>query len=450
MKKIEQEPIIAVGAMTIPAGKVSFTLQGEFVTNNQSTLSAGQYHVNVTGKSVQLSNGSVFDSEVTLTPAAAASFTVHDVVIGINFHWERKEDQSFQGALKLKIDGAGNLLVINLVPLEQYVTSVISSEMSATSNLELLKAHSIISRGWLLAQIKPWRIERQTDLSNGAISTNAQGEKELIRWYAREAHTEFDVCADDHCQRYQGITKATDPRVFETIKSTRGNVLTFDETICDARFSKCCGGMVEDYAAAWDNTKLDYLTVLYDGEHFPAEYQLPLSDEANARQWILGHPSAFCNTQDKEILARILPGFDQETTDFYRWKVALMQDEVQSLLQKKLGVDFGAILKLEPVERAESGRLVKLRIVGEKLTLVVGKELEIRRAFSPSHLYSSAFIIEADDSPIPKHFILHGAGWGHGVGLCQIGAALMAERGYEYQKILMHYYPGATLHLLYD
>jgi SpoIID/LytB domain protein len=436
--------------MTIPTGEVRFTLHGDFATANSVTLPSGSYRASVNDTLIQFDNGSFYESEVTLTPTANASFTIHDVVIGIGFHWERKEEQSFQGALKLKIDAHGNLLVINLIPLEQYITSVISSEMAATSNLELLKAHAIISRSWLLAQIKPWRIERQADLSNGAIFTNDNGEQELLRWYAKEAHTEFDVCADDHCQRYQGITKATEPRVFETIQATRGNVLTYAEMICDARFSKCCGGMVEDYTAAWDSTKLEYLTVLYDGENFPAEYALPLTDEANARQWIGGNPPAFCNTRDAEILARILPGFDQETTDFYRWRVTLAQDELQALLQKKLGVDFGAILRLEPVMRAESGRLVKLRIVGEKTSLIIGKELEIRRAFSPSHLYSSAFIIAAEAAPIPQSFTLHGAGWGHGVGLCQIGAALMAERNYQYEQILTHYYPGAALHLLYD
>lgn len=458
MIKIEHEPVIAVGLMTIPAGAVRITLHGDYLVDDQVVFDGGTYQVHIGRLSstendlILFNDGTGFVKTATLTPrdVSTASFTIHDVVIGIGFHWERKEDQSFQGALQLKIDGAGNLLVINLIPLEQYITSVISSEMSATSNIELLKAHSIISRSWLLAQIKPWRIERQADLSNGAIFTNDESEQELIRWYAKEAHTEFDVCADDHCQRYQGITKATEPRVFETIQSTRGNVLTFAETICDARFSKCCGGMVEDYVAAWDNTKLDYLTVLYDGENFPAEYALPLTGEANARQWILGNPLAFCNTRDAEILSRILPGFDQETTDFYRWKVTIQQDELQALLQKKLGVDFGAILRLEPVERAASGRLVKLRIVGEKTSLIIGKELEIRRAFSPSHLYSSAFIIEADSAPIPNFFTLHGAGWGHGVGLCQIGAALMAERGYGYEQILTHYYPGASLHLLYD
>ncbi len=451
MIKINHEPELAVGVMTVPAGAVRFTLNGDFVTHNQSTIPASSYQTTITNNLIQFDNGSFFTSEVTLTPQSEnASFTIHEVVIGIGFHWERKEAQTFQGALKLKIDAQGNLLVINLVPLEQYITSVISSEMSATANLELLKAHSIISRSWLLAQIKPWIIERQTDLSNGAIFTNENGEQELIRWYAKEAHTEFDVCADDHCQRYQGITKATAPRVFETIKSTRGNVLTFAETICDARFSKCCGGMVEDYTAAWDKTKFDYLMVLYDGEKFPAEYTLPLTDEANAEQWIRGNPSAFCNTRDKEILARILPGFDQETTDFFRWRVTLTQAEIQALLLKKLGVDFGTILKLEPVERAASGRLVKLKITGENTTLTIGKELEIRRALSPSHLYSSAFIIEADEAAIPASFTLVGAGWGHGVGLCQIGAALMAERNYKYEKILAHYYPGSHLHLLYD
>lgn len=452
MKTIDNEPTIAVGLMTIPSGQVSFELNGNFATPDGTAMPSGVYQANVSGGQLAILPHLSSATEIILSPTNSAtdSFTVHDVVIGINFHWERKEHQTFQGALKLKVDEDGNLLVINLVPLEQYVTSVISSEMSATSNVELLKAHSIISRGWLLAQIKPWRIERQADWSNGAIQPNARGEQELIRWYAKEAHTEFDVCADDHCQRYQGITKATDPRVFETIQSTRGDVLTFDETICDARFSKCCGGMVEDYTAAWDNTKLDYLTVLYDGEQFPAGFKLPLTDEANAREWILGNPPAFCNTQDKEILSRILPGFDQETTDFYRWQVTWTQEELRALLQKKLGGDFGAVLKLEPVERAASGRLVKLRIVGEKATLVIGKELEIRRALSPSHLYSSAFIIGADSSPIPKSFTLHGAGWGHGVGLCQIGAALMAERDYGYESILTHYYPGAALHQLYE
>ena len=451
MNKIEHEPIIAVGLMNLPAGNLSFELDGDFVTGNNISLPAGKYQTTVSDQQIQFSNGSFLSSEVTLSPNdPTASFTIHDVVIGIGFHWERKENQSFQGALKLKIDAQGNLQIINLVPLESYVTSVISSEMSATAHIELLKAHSIISRGWLLAQVKPWRIARQTDLSNSAIFTNEDGDQELIRWYAKEAHTEFDVCADDHCQRYQGITKATEPRVFETIKSTRGSVLTHEETICDARFSKCCGGMVEAYDAVWDNTKLPYLTVFYDEEKFPAEYDLPLTNEANATKWIVHSPPAFCNTQDKEVLAKILPGFDQETTDFYRWKVTLTQEEIQALLLKKLGVDFGAILKLEPVARAESGRLIKLHIVGEKSSLIVGKELEIRRALSPSHLYSSAFIIEADSSPIPKYFTLHGAGWGHGVGLCQIGAALMAERNYDFQKILTHYYPGAGLHLLYD
>ena len=412
MKKIDLEPVIAVGLLNVPSGAVRFTLNGNFVTDNQISLTAGSYETSVLNDLIHFNQGSFFSREVTLTPDnEAASFTIHDVIIGIGFHWERKENQSFQGALKLKIDAQGNLQIINLVPLESYVTSVISSEMSATAHIELLKAHSIISRGWLLAQIKPWRIERQTDLSNGAIFTNEDGDQELIRWYAKEAHTEFDVCADDHCQRYQGITKATEPRVFETIKSTRGNVLTFEETICDARFSKCCGGIVEAYDAVWDNTKLPYLNVFYDEENFPAEYDLPLTDEVNATKWILNSPPAFCNTQDKEILAKILPGFDQETTDFYRWKVTLTQEEIQELLLKKLGVDFGAILKLEPVLRAESGRLIKLRIVGEKSSLIVGKELEIRRALSPSHLYSSAFIIEADSSPLPKFFTLHGAGW---------------------------------------
>jgi len=462
VKTIDREPTIAVGLMTLKdeEATLNFDLHGDFMTPDSTRLASGSYVAKVPRGRIQItaqSDNQQFDvKELLLTPAddSHSSFTLHGVTIGIDFHWERKESQRFQGALRLKLDADGRLIVINEISLERYITSVISSEMSATANPELLRAHAIVSRSWLLAQIKPWNTGRaNADASQVTVKTNERGEEELIRWYAKEAHTEFDVCADDHCQRYQGITKATVPAVFEAVRATYGLVLTDGETVCDARFSKCCGGMTERYADVWDNTDIPYLTVFYDGEEFPTEYKLPLSDEVNAEAWMLGAPPAFCNTQDETILSRILPGFDQETRDFYRWRVTYTQQELQDLLWKKLGIDLGAIIAMEPVERAASGRLVKLRIIGENETLIIGKELEIRRALSPSHLYSSAFIVRSEDegeeSEFPSQFTLIGAGWGHGVGLCQIGAALMAERGYEHTKIVSHYYPGASLHRLY-
>jgi SpoIID/LytB domain protein len=340
------------------------------------------------------------------------------------------------------------LTVINEVPVEPYLNSVISSEMSATADAELLKAHAVISRSWLLAQMKQWKRPR---VKSEAKIEVVNGQRQLIRWYDQEAHTNFDVCADDHCQRYQGITKATSPMVFDAIQATLGQVLEFDGELCDARFSKSCGGMTESFDAAWANERRVYLAVSYDGKTFPAEFALPLTEEANAEKWIRSAPPAFCNTTDPKVLGKILPDFDQATQDFYRWQVTISQSELQELLQRKLGIDFGAIHQLEPVERAESGRLVKLRIVGERETLVIGKELEIRRALSPSHLYSSAFVVETSGNglEIPESFTLIGAGWGHGVGLCQIGAALMAERGYGFEQILAHYYNGARLQRLY-
>jgi SpoIID/LytB domain protein len=351
--------------------------------------------------------------------------------------------------LRIKLGADGRLTIINEVPVEAYLIGVISSEMSANAHPELLKAHSVISRSWLLAQLKQWKKERHKP---SFALQSIDGEKRLIRWYDQESHADFDVCADDHCQRYQGIAKATSAAVHDAVHATFGQVLTFDEELCDARFSKSCGGMTESYDAAWEDARFPYLAVLYDGEDFPAGFDLPLTNESNAERWIRNSPPAFCNTTDTSILEKILPNFDQETTDFYRWRVTIAQDELQELLRAKLGVDFGAIHRIEAVERGASGRIVRLRIVGERETLIIGKELEIRRALSRSHLYSSAFVVESEgmDGGAPGAFTLIGAGWGHGVGLCQIGAALMAERGYDFRRILEHYYRGARLYGLYS
>ena len=381
------------------------------------------------------------------------AFELLDVTIGINFHWERKEDQRFLGALKIIVEN-GKLTGINVIRVEDYLTSVISSEMSATASLELLKAHAVISRSWLLAQIQK---NKEITEAQANYSAFTQTEEELIRWYDREDHTRFDVCADDHCQRYQGITRASTDIVKQAIAATRGQVLTSDGKICDARFSKCCGGAFEEFQYCWEDIKYPYLAKQrdYRTENGKADNgTLPdLTREVEADRWIRTSPKAFCNTTDKKILSQVLNNYDQETTDFYRWKVEYTQDELSKLIKERSGIDYGQIIDLIPVARGTSARLWKLKIVGSQRTLTIGKELEIRRTLSPSHLYSSAFVVDKEDiSPegIPGRFILTGAGWGHGVGLCQIGAAVMGEQGYKYDAILLHYYIGANIDKLYE
>lgn len=386
-------------------------------------------------------DGTLYDQLLFQSTNSNASFSIKDVIIGINFHWERKEDQEFQGDLKLIIEN-DQITAINLIKIEDYLTSVISSEMSATASLELLKAHSVISRSWLLAQIEK---NKEIMADKTEYSAFTETENEFIRWYDREDHIHFDVCADDHCQRYQGITRASSniETVKKAISETRGQVLTSENKICDARFSKCCGGAVEEFQNCWENIKFPYLVKLRDDIN---PHDLPdLTIETESLKWIKTRPSAFCNTQDKQILGQVLNNYDQETMDFYRWKVTYTQEELSALVLRRSSIDFGIIQELIPMQRGTSGRLIKLKIVGSKKTLVVGKELEIRRILSNSHLYSSAFYVEREG----KQFTLIGAGWGHGVGLCQIGAAVMGEKGYSYDKILLHYYVGANIEHLY-
>lgn len=376
------------------------------------------------------------------------AFELKDVTIGVNFHWERKENQRFMGALKFIVEDE-KLTAVNLINVEDYLTSVISSEMSATASLELLKAHAVISRSWLMAQIQK---NKENASTSAGSSSFTRTDEELIRWYDREDHTHFDVCADDHCQRYQGITRASTDIVKQAIAATRGQVLMSGGEICDARFSKCCGGAFEEFQYCWEDKKYPYLAKKRDLVTETAE--LPdLTKEAEADRWIRTSPEAFCHTTDKRILSQVLNNYDQETTDFYRWKVEYTQDELAKLIRERSGIDFGQLIDLIPVARGTSGRIWKLKIVGTKQTLIIGKELEIRRTLSPSHLYSSAFVVDKEDiaaDGIPGRFILTGAGWGHGVGLCQIGAAVMGEQGYKYDQILLHYYIGATIEKLYE
>jgi SpoIID/LytB domain protein len=369
------------------------------------------------------------------------------VTIGIKFHWERKEDQAFQGNLKLATKN-GKIVVINEVPLETYLTSVISSEMSATCPPELLKAHAVISRSWLLAQLeKSDKIHK----AQHRRDSRPQPENEICRWYDREDHDMFDVCADDHCQRYQGITKVISADALEATRSTSGQVLLEEGEVCDTRFSKCCGGISENYENVWEDVRVPYLVGIVDNDVKPVEFALPIRTEADAEKWILGNPPAYCNTTDETILRQILLSYDQETKNFYRWEVEYKREELERIILEKSGVDFGTIMNLVPLERGISGRLIKLRIEGTKRTITIGKELEIRKTLSKSHLYSSAFIVrmEKDCAGVPRKIKLIGAGWGHGVGLCQIGAAVMAAKGTHYEEILLHYFTGAHLKKIY-
>ncbi len=446
------EPRIRVGLVE-RRGPLGFVLRGPFADEQGRVWPAGDYSALAAGAAVQVSaaagGADLFNIGLRLSPVSEAStFVVRGVVIGISFHWQQEQDQEFAGGLQIRAIAGESLLAINEVPLETYLASVISSEMSSLSNPELLRAHAIISRSWLLAQIAPWRDQLLQPTAPTNLTSEAETNgRRIVRWYDREGHDHFDVCADDHCQRYQGVTRIDLPVVTEAVCDTRGMALVFDGQICDARFSKSCGGMTERFSSAWQDADYPYLSVAFDGLGSLPE----LHSEDDARRWIRQRPPAYCNTEDREVLQRILPSFDQPTTDFYRWQVRLSQEELHYLLTSRLGIDPGSILRFEPLRRGGSGRLILLRLVGERQSVTIGKELEIRRVLSRTHLYSSAFVVEPGKAVdgIPEDFTLYGAGWGHGVGLCQIGAAVMAARGFSFRQILAHYYRGAGIIDLY-
>ena len=437
-----KRPYINVGIIT--GKEISLILNGKFNTGEGYTYT-GELRASVTADGKILLNGNETEAIEFIPQEDNCSFTLHNVTIGISYHWERQEEQTFIGTLKL-ISDVENVIAINILPVEDYLVSVISSEMSATSSLEFLKSHAIISRSWLLAQIE----NRDKKTVHKSLQQNIQDDKDcLIRWYDREDHTLFDVCADDHCQRYQGITKASNPSVAKAVKETEGMVLMYGDEICDARFSKCCGGVSETFDTCWEDKDYPYLQPVSDNTD---NQTIPdLSIEENAEKWIRSTPEAFCNTHDVNVLRQILNNYDQETTDFYRWKVEYSQKETSELIHRKIGIDFGEIKDLIPMQRGKSGRISKLKIVGTRRSMVIGKELEIRRALSESHLFSSAFVVDKTDvtDSVPSEFTITGAGWGHGVGLCQIGAAVMGEKGYSYNKILLHYYRNAEIRKLY-
>jgi stage II sporulation protein D len=443
------QPEIEVGILLCE--QLVFSLENEFKLNSD-TISAGTYSAFSHNNQVvfALASGQeIKDNSFVFIPSAnyaKSAFELKDVIIGVGFHWEQKENQRFRGKLKL-IPEAGKLRAVNVVGLEDYLKSVISSEMSASGSEALLKAHAVISRSWLLAQIEKTKSIKS---GGGIYRTSHETEDEITRWYDREDHLNFDVCADDHCQRYQGITKIHTEKALNAVDETCGEVLFYEDKICDARFSKCCGGISENFDNVWEPVRHSYLTKVVDSESGDTTC-VDLRREDEAESWIRNSPYAYCNTNDKIILSQVLPGFDQLTVDFYRWKKEYSQEELADIIKKRSGIDFGRIIKLEPVQRGHSGRLIKLKIHGTKKVLTVGKELEIRKWLSESHLYSSAFVTGHLDikEGIPQRIILYGAGWGHGVGLCQIGAAVMGEKGYTYNEILNHYFRGAELKKVY-
>lgn len=443
LKTLPYEPIVSVGVLTAP--RISVVLHGSYTCAGQSVTGQVDAAQNQDGTAIECL-GRVAERFEFKATSPDCYFEIIDVVIGVGFHWERKEVQAFQGNLTFLLEH-GALVAVNEVGVETYLASVISSEMSATASKELLKAHAVISRSWLMAQIvKHDRVEA----SEQKYVAHTETTDERVRWFDREDHVNFHVCADDHCQRYQGITRQTTESVAEAVAETAGLVLEYDGELCDARFSKCCGGVFEEFENCWEPVHHPYLVARRDSE-FPEDFP-DLRREAEATHWIESSPEAFCNTRNKEILGQVLNNYDQETTDFYRWTVEYTQEELAPLVKERSGIDFGQILNLEPLTRGTSGRISRLLVTGTKRSMVLGKELEIRRSLSPSHLYSSAFTVEKGPDGadgVPSTFTLRGAGWGHGVGLCQIGAAVMGACGYGYDQILTHYFPGAAISRLY-
>jgi stage II sporulation protein D len=446
---MRNQPLLSVGIMAEPT--IEFELEANF-THAQRMLEPGYYTVEkshnnliLRGKNITLSTENQINLEPLVKPG---SFLLKSVTFGIQFHWEQKEDQRFTGGLRF-IKEDDKVRAVNVVPLEDYLKSVISSEMSATASPDLLKAHAVISRSWLLAQMEK---NKQIIISGNRYNPNQVSEDEIIRWYDREDHALFDVCADDHCQRYQGITKILTQKATDAVEATVGEVLTSGDEICDARFSKCCGGITESFENVWEPDPKPYLSAITDQNPPGRAPQSDLRNEKEAIAWISATPDAFCNNNNPAVLHQILPDFDRKTLDFFRWRVEYTQEEISALIRKRSDIDFGNIMRLEPLQRGFSGRINRLRIVGTKRTLIAGKELEIRKWLSPSHLYSSAFFIEYENilDGIPQKIVLNGAGWGHGAGLCQIGAAVMGEMHFSYVEILNHYFKGAILTKLYN
>jgi SpoIID/LytB domain protein len=429
---------ISVGIVDRQA-EISGYLDGNFFGDEFGPVS-GRFSAKVMEEAIVLLNQAhrqiSRSSSIRLRAEKGSFFSLFNVTIGNRFHWERTEDQTFQGDLILRLRKEGMICAINEIPLEDYLISVISSEMGGEAPMEFLKTHAILSRSWLLAAL-----DRKEKTKGPSIQPKKMTEGEIIRWYDRQDHDLFDVCSDDHCQRYQGIKKIVSKQAKEAVRKTHGMVMIFQDEVCDARYSKACGGITENSDTAWNDKRVPYLTSIPDAP-FPHQQ---IRTEKEASRWILSKPEVYCHTTDESLLEKILPGFDRETKDYFRWRVEYSRTELEEILREKSGFDFGTLKEILPLRRGPSGRVSRLKIVGSKKSMVVGKELEIRRWLSRSHLYSSAFIVTSD----AERFIFHGAGWGHGVGLCQIGAAVMAIQGFSAEEILRHYFRDVEIKKIY-
>jgi stage II sporulation protein D len=443
---VKHQPKISVGIVDRP-GEVSLCLHGIFQADGVGPVSGPFSAKTISGRVVVSDEAQREIARLPLVRFTAdqdSTFELFQVTIGTRFHWERKEDQTFRENLLLLPRADGTIVAVNEISIEDYLQSVISSEMSATAPMELLKVHAILSRSWLLAALDR---KQKTEVASQPTPQISGAEEEVIRWYEREDHDLFDVCADDHCQRYQGIRKIVSPQAEEAVRETLGRVITYGDEICDARYSKACGGRTEDFDTAWDDKRVPYLASVSDA---PVSHP-PIETEEEAARWILSSPEAYCHTTDERLLEKILPSFDRETQKFFRWTVEYSRKELEEIMREKSGFDFGDLKEIVPLRRGSSGRICQLKIVGSKKSMVVGKELEIRRWLSRSHLYSSAFVVEAknDARGNAERFTFHGAGWGHGVGLCQIGAAVMAARGFSAEEILKHYFRDVEIRKIY-
>ncbi|MBO7259933.1 MAG: DUF4922 domain-containing protein [Bacteroidaceae bacterium] len=436
------QPLLKVGI--INAEQIDFSLNGLFTDGKQCY--SGEQSVTIAENKI-LWQGNRIDT-LSLKPLQSDNtFTLHNVTIGIGFHWERKEEQQFSGELSFKTEN-NKIWAINGISVEEYLVSVISSEMKPSASAEFLKAHAVISRSWVISQCRSSRYNLPESASLCKHSEGSDSDR-IIKWYDHEQHTLFDVCADDHCQRYQGRNRIINSAARRAVQDTHSEIITYNGYLCDARFSKCCGGVTEEFESCWQEERHPYLAVLRDNRN---NNEIPdLRNEENAKEWILDTPKSFCGSADKNTLQKSLNGYDLETPDFYRWQVEYTVSELTELFQRKSGLDIGTITDLKPLKRGGSGRIIELEVTGSRRSIVIGKELEIRRVLSESHLYSSAFVVskEYDSQGNISKIVLNGAGWGHGVGLCQIGAATMGDLGYSYKDILQHYYPGTELKRCY-
>ena len=449
MNTPNKPPVVKVGILSDE--RIEFGLYGDYSVYGFNEIFNGVIYAelkddkiicSIERKTIEVSDEIQFDP----TNEKVDYFLFNEIKIGETFHWENKEKERFRGSLLLK-KYEGKIFVINLINIEDYLRSVISSEMSDKSTFQALKAHAVISRSWLLSHI--YSKEQKENKNEHMVKD--ENVAEYITWTKRQEHQLYDVCATDHCQRYHGITKLSTGMALHAVNETEGIVLNYQNKICDTRYSKCCGGITESFENVWEPEKIDYLTSVVDYKFEPENYNLDFANEESSKKWILHSPPAFCNTRDKNILSNILIDYDQKTHDFYRWEVKYSQKTLAKIIKKNTAIDFGDILDLIPGERGASSRLITLKIIGSKKTLIVGKELEIRRILSSTHLYSSAIVIEKQEikDGVPQKFIIKGAGWGHGVGLCQIGAAVMSAEGYEFDEILSHYFSRATLKKIY-